>query len=107
MDGADAQSPKGVETIKSLVNPYDDFEKEGNSNPVKMSETMADWIAEEILYPYEYRRSDYESLEAGEHTETSLATVSVGGDPIDLMDDLWIELKLSNPSINLLQPATG
>ncbi len=71
IDGDDARSPRGVETIRSLVAPT--FPPNGEVGPVRMSERLAMLIAVELLYPYEYRREDQRQIMEGTQTEASLA----------------------------------
>lgn len=97
IDGEDARSPRGVETIRSLVAPA--FPPNGEMGPVRISEKVAMLIAMELLYPHEYRRADQRQIAEGTQTEASLAmhyeipSYIVGNtlDPqwLDAMDSCW------------------
>ena len=71
IDGDDARSARGVETIRSLVAPA--FPPNGEMGPIRMSERLAMLIAVELLYPHEYRREDQRQIMEGTQTEASLA----------------------------------
>ena len=98
IDGDDAQSTLGVDTIRSLVSPPA-LPRNGDMDPCRLSENLALVIAVELLYPHEYRREDRRKMEEADQTEASLAMYydipsfvighSLQPEWLDAMDRCW------------------
>lgn len=100
VDSEDDWDPKGSSTIDKLLLQL--ASPPGENDSSVQSENLAGYVAIELLYPYEHRRGDAESVEKGKltleylsmHYEIPVNIVGIAIHPIymNIMGKVWEEL---------------